>query len=201
MGNLEALSSLSGFLIFSLRSIPQEYKSTFVRSCFFTTLKLYFKEYPMFKKLTFLTVITATSLLASAAIIPNLNKELVHNQALIKEYKEALSNLEKRNDFLLEQKNKNPELYEVKPLFEDTKEAYINRIKLNGASPKNINFTIKNHTLTLEMQMKTERKDKNGYFSSSQYFFQSYPIPKDVNEEKIKYSVDGDYYVINMPKK
>ncbi len=155
----------------------------------------------MFKKLTFLTVITATSLLASAAIIPNLNKELVHNQALIKEYKEALSNLEKRNDFLLEQKNKNPELYEVKPLFEDTKEAYINRIKLNGASPKNINSTIKNHTLTLEMQMKTERKDKNGYFSSSQYFFQSYPIPKDVNEEKIKYSVDGDYYVINMPKK
>ena len=155
----------------------------------------------MFKTLTFLTAITATSLLASAAIVPNLNEELLHNKALIKEYKEALSNLEKRNDFLIEQKNKNPELYEVKPLFEETKEAYINRIKLNGASPKNINFTIKDHMLTLEMQMKTERKDKNGYFSSSQYFFQSYPIPKDVDEEKIKYSVDGDYYVINMPKK
>ena len=155
----------------------------------------------MFKTLTFLTAITVTSLFASVSIIPNLNEELVHNQLLIKEYKEALSNLEKRNNYLQEQKKKNPKFYEVKPLFEETKNAYINRIKLNGAAPKNINFTIKNHMVTLEMQMKTERKDKNGYFSNSQYFFQSYPIPKNVNEEKIKHSIDGDYYVITMPKK
>jgi len=155
----------------------------------------------MFKKLTFIGILTATSLFASAAIIPNLNEELVHNKALIKEYKEALTNLEKRNNYLTEQKAKNPKLYEVKPLFEETKKAYIHRVKLNGAEAKNINFTIKDHMVTLEMQMKTERQDKNGYFSSSQYFFQSYSIPQNVNEEKIKHSVDGDYFVITMPKK
>ena len=155
----------------------------------------------MFKKLTLLTLITATSLFASAVIIPNLNEELVHNKALIKEYKEALSTLEKRNSYLEEQKKKNPKLYEIKPLFEETKEAYINRVKLNGAQAKNINFTVKDHKVTLEMQMKTERKDKNGYFSSSQYFFQSYPVPKNVEEQKISHSVDGDYFVITMPKK
>ena len=155
----------------------------------------------MFKTLTLLTALTTTSLFASTVVIPHLNEELVHNKALIKEYKEALSNLEKRNSYLETEKKKNPKLYEVKPLFEETKSAYINRVKLNGAEAKNINFTIKDHLVTLEMQMKTERKDKNGYFSSSQYFFQSYPVPNNVDEEKIKHSVDGDYFVITMPKK
>ena len=155
----------------------------------------------MFKVLTFLTAVTATSLFASPTIIPNLNEELVHNKVLIKEYKEALSNLEKRNSYLEAEKNKNPKFYEVKPLFEETKSAYINRVKLNGAEAKNINFTIKDHIVTLEMQMKTERKEKNGYYSSSQYFFQSYPVPSNVDEEKIKHSADGDYFVITMPKK
>lgn len=159
----------------------------------------------MFNKLLIATITTVTamqlSLAASTTIIPNLNEELVHNTALIKEYKSALQELEKRNQFLKAEKNKNPKLYEVKPLFEETKDAYINRVKLNGAEAKNLNFTIKDHVVTLEMQMKTERKDKSGYYSSSQYFFQSYPVPKDVNEEKIKHSVDGDYFVITMPKK
>ena len=155
----------------------------------------------MFKTLTFLTALTATSLFASTTIIPNLNQELAHNQVLIKEYKQALTELEKRNDFLIAEKKKNPKLYEIKPLFEETKKAYIHRVKLNGAEAKNLNFTIKDHRVTLEMQMKTERKDKNGYFSSSQYIFQAYPVPEDVNEEKIKHSVDGDYFVITMPKK
>jgi len=158
----------------------------------------------MLKKLLATTLITVTALqlsLAASTVIPHLNEELVHNQALIKEYKEALKELEKRNAFLKAEKKKNPKLYEVKPLFEETKDAYINRVKLNGAEAKNINFTIKDHVVTLEMQMKTEHKDKNGYFSSSQYFFQSYPVPKDVKEEKIDHSVDGDYFVITMPKK
>ena len=155
----------------------------------------------MFKTLTFLTALTATSLFASTTVIPSLNQELAHNQVLIKEYKQALTELEKRNDFLIAEKKKNPKLYEIKPLFEETKKAYIHRVKLNGAEAKNLNFTIKDHRVTLEMQMKRERKDKNGYFSSSQYFFQAYPVPKDVNEEKIKHSVDGDYFIITMPKK
>ncbi len=158
----------------------------------------------MFNKLVTTTLMTVTALqlsLSASTVIPHLNEELVHNQVLIKEYKEAVKELEKRNAFLKAEKSKNPKLYEVKPLFEETKDAYINRVKLNGAEAKNINFTIKDHVVTLEMQMKTEHKDKNGYFSSSQYFFQSYPVPKDVKEEKIDHSVDGDYFVITMPKK
>ncbi len=151
--------------------------------------------------MTTLLTVTALELTASAAIIPNLNAELVHNKALIKEYKTALTTLEKRNTFLEAEKKKHPKLYELKPLFEETEAAYINRIKLNGAEAKNLNFTIKDHQVTVEMQMKTEQKDKNGYFSSSQYFYQSYPVPKNVDEEKISHSVDGDYFVITMPKK
>ena len=154
----------------------------------------------MFKKVLISTLLLQFSLFASG-VIPHLNEELVHNQVLIKEYKAALKELEARNKFLKEEKKKNPKLYEVKPLFEETKNAYIHRVKLNGAEAKNLNFTIKEHKVTLEMQMKSERKDKNGYYSSSQYFFQTYPVPTDVKEEKIKHSVDGDYFVITMPKK
>ncbi len=147
------------------------------------------------------TLLTPMALFGAVQIVPNLNQELVHNKLLVKEYKQELSDLQKRNTFLEEQKAKHPKLYEVKPLYEETKHAYINRVKLNGAAAKNLNFTIKDHMVTLEMQMKTERKDKSGFYSSSQYFYQSYPVPKDVNEEKIKHSVDGDYFVITMPKK
>jgi len=158
----------------------------------------------MLKKLLITTFMTVTALqlsLFASTVIPHLNEELVHNQVLIKEYKSAIQELEKRNTFLKAEKKKNPKLYEIKPLFEETKNAYIYRVKLNGAEAKNINFTIKDHKVTLEMQMKSERKDKNGYFSSSQYFFQAYSVPNDVKEEKIDHSVDGDYFVITMPKK
>jgi len=102
---------------------------------------------------------------------------------------------------LLAQKAKNPKLYEKKPLYEETKEAYIHRIKLNGAEAKNINFTIKDHVLSIDMNIKVEHKDKNSYYASSKYFFQSYSIPSNVEESKIKNLVDGDYFVIIMPKK
>ena len=64
-----------------------------------------------------------------------------------------------------------------------------------------MSFTIKDNVLSIEMNIKTEQKSKQGYFASSQYFFQSYPIPKDVEQSKIEHSVDGDYFVITMPKK
>lgn len=155
----------------------------------------------MFKKILVTSLFSIAAVQLSAAVIPHLNQELMHNKVLIKEYKEALKELEKRNQFLSAEKAKNPKLYEVKPLFEERKDAYIYRVKLNGAEAKNINFTIKDHVVTLEMQMKTERQDKDGYYSSSQYFFQSYTVPKDVQEKKIDHSVDGDYFVITMPKK
>ena len=154
----------------------------------------------LFSTLTSL-FLTQSTLFGAINVIPDLNKELAHNTALIKEYKSAIKELEARNKFLIAEKEKNPKLYEIKPLYEETKDAYINRVKLNGAEAKNINFTIQDHMVTLEMQMKTERKDKNGYYSSSQYFFQSYPVPANVQEEKITHSVDGDYFVITMPKK
>ncbi len=141
------------------------------------------------------------SLLASDPVIPNLDQELAHNKVLVTEYKAAIERLEKRNHYLVEQKKKNPKLYETKPLYEETKNAYIHRIKLNGAEAKNISFTIKDHTVSLEMNIKTERTDKDNYYASSQYFYQAYKIPENVKENKIDHSVDGDYFVITMPKK
>ena len=156
------------------------------------------------KKLTTSLVVSAllsSSLLAFGNFFVDLDTEVQNNTQLIKEYKSRISKLEKRNKFLLAEKAKNPKLYEKKPLYEETKEAYIHRIKLNGAEANKINFTIAHHTLSLEMNIKTEHKSKEGYYASSRYFFQSYSIPKDVEESKIEHKVDGDYFVVVMPKK
>lgn len=55
--------------------------------------------------------------------------------------------------------------------------------------------------LALDMNIKTTRNDKDGYFESSRSFYQEYTIPKDVDESKITNYMDGDYFVIKMPKK
>ena len=142
-----------------------------------------------------------TSSLAFSGFTLDLNEELQRNTKLIEKYKNNIRTLEKRNELLTEKKTKNPELYEKKSLYEETKEAYIHRVKLNGAEAKNISFTIKNHILSMEMNIKTEQKTNESYYASSQYFFQSYMIPSNVDESKIKYEVDGDYFVVVMPKK
>jgi len=138
---------------------------------------------------------------ASNAFVPNLNAELAHNKMMVKEYKQRLSALEKRNKFLAEIKKKYPKLYEEKALFEERKDAYIYRVKLNGAEVKNVNFKIEHHMASIEMNMKVTRNDKNGYYESSSSFYQEYSIPKNVEESKIDHYVDGDYFVIKMPKK
>jgi len=147
------------------------------------------------------TLLVTTSLFASSGYIPNLNDELSYNQKMLKEYKDIITKLEKRNSYLSKVKKENPSLYVQKPLYEDTKEAYIYRIKLAGAKAKNMNFTIKNHIASVEMNLRTERNDKNGYYSSSQNFYQQFSIPKNVKEEKITNRVNGDYFEITMPKK
>ncbi len=147
------------------------------------------------------SLVFTTSSFSFGDFILDLNDELQANQELIKEYKARITKLEKRNKYLLAQKAKNPKLYEKKPLYEETKNSYIYRVKLNGAQAKNVSFTIKDHILSIEMNIKTEHKDKNSYYASSRYFFQSYSIPKGVDEEKISHKVEGDYFTIIMPKK
>ncbi len=146
-------------------------------------------------------VLFSSSLLAAHTYVPNLNEELSYNKTIIKEYKETIKKLEKRNTFLEKVKKENPKLYVKKPLYEEKKDKYIYRIKLEGAKAKNLNFTIKDHMASVEMALKTERHDKNGYFSSSQNFYQQFSIPKNVKEEKIIDRVNGDYFEIIMPKK
>jgi len=147
------------------------------------------------------SMMLGVSLSASANYIPNLNDELSYNQKMIKEYKAYINKLEKRNKYLKKVKKENPKLYVKKPLFENKKHEYIYRVKLDGAKTKNMNFTIKDHRISLEMTLKTEKNDKNGYFFSSQNFYQEFTIPNDVKESKIKNRVDGDYFEIIMPKK
>jgi len=146
------------------------------------------------------TLVFTTSLLASSSYIPNLNDELSYNKKIIKEYRETIKKLEKRNKYLAKVKKENPKLYVEKPLYEDKKDKYIYRIKLAGAKAKNLNFKIENHMASVEMYLKTERNDKNGYYSSSQNFYQQFSIPKNVKEEKITNKINGDYFEIVMPK-
>ncbi|MBU0721176.1 Hsp20/alpha crystallin family protein [bacterium] len=131
----------------------------------------------------------------------DINKRIDRNKALIQQYKEAVSKLEKENKYMLDQKAKHPELYVKKPLFENLKDKYIYRIKLNGAKSEALNFMIKDNIVTLSMNMKREEKNDYGYFYNSQYFSSSYAIAEDVQQEKITHKIEGDYFTIEMPKK
>ncbi len=155
----------------------------------------------MFKNIVLSSVLVSSSLFSFSDFVPSLNYELKHNDSIIKEYQKRISQLQKRNDYLKSLKAKNPKLYEEKPLYEETKDAYIYRIKLNGAEAKNINFMIKHHMVSIDMNIKTTRDENGEYFYSSKSFFEQYTIPKNVDETKITHSIDGDYFVIKMPKK
>lgn len=154
----------------------------------------------MLKKFLFLSL-AASYILSANSYIPHLNSELKRNERIIQEYEKAIDQLKERNAFLSEQKKKNPTMYEEKALFEETKTAFIQRVKLDGADAKNIDFKVEKHTLTLQMSMQITRNDKDGYYQSSRSFYQKYPIPKDVDESKITHKQEGDYFVITMPKK
>ena len=155
----------------------------------------------MLKRLVLSSVLVGSSLFSFGDFLPSLNYELDHNAKIIDEYQKRIVKLQKRNDYLKNLKEKNPKLYEVKPLYEETKDSYIYRVKLNGAEAKNINFMVKHHTVSIEMNMKTTRDENGEYYYNSQSFFEQYSIPKDVEESKITHKVDGDYFEILMPKK
>ena len=146
-------------------------------------------------------VLLTTSLFAKSEYIPNLNDEISYNTKMLQEYKATIKKLEQRNKYLTNIKQKNPNLYVEKPLYEETKKAYIYRVKLAGAKAKNLNFKIEKHLASVEMYLKTERHNKNGYYSSTQNFYEQFSIPKDVEEEKITNKINGDYFEAIMPKK
>ena len=86
-------------------------------------------------------------------------------------------------------------------LYENLKDKYIHRIKLNGAQTDKLNFMIKDNVVSLNMNMKNEEKSQHGYFYNSYYFSTSYSIPQDVAQDKVTHKIDGDYFEIIMPKK
>ena len=131
----------------------------------------------------------------------DIDAKVKSNLELIKKYETRIDKLKEENKYLKEKKAKNPTLYEKKPLYEELKDKYVYRIKLYGASTDQINFMIKDNIISVNMNMKTEQKNDDNYFYSSQYFSSSYAIPKNVNQEKITHSVNGDYFEIIMPKK
>ncbi len=144
--------------------------------------------------------VVMSSFLISAEYIGNLNEKIEYNKQSIQQYKKAIEKLEERNKHLVEIKNKNPQLYIKKPLYENNETEYIYRIKLNGAEAKTLNFTIENHIASIEMSLKVERNTSQGYYSSSRSFYKSFIIPKDVNESSITNTMNGDYFEIVMPK-
>lgn len=156
------------------------------------------------KKLTFLLFVAGLMSISSFAgnsYIYNINDQIQNNQQLIKQYEEAIARLKQRNHFLLQQKNAHPLLYKSLPAFSNTKTAYIYRIKLNGAKPQHINFKIQDNMLSLSMDMQTKHAGKNSFFESSQYFYQSFTLPKHIDVQDITHKIVGDYFVITIPKK
>lgn len=156
------------------------------------------------KKLVLLPVVVGLvggSLFAQSNYIQNLNNQIQNNQQLIKQYTNAIKKLQQRNKFLLQQRNRHPLLYKQLPAFSNTKKAYIYRIELNGQRPQNIKFQVDNGMLSLSMNMQQKQQNKNSFFESSQYFYQSFMLPKDVNVKDITHKIIGNYFVITIPKK
>ena len=151
--------------------------------------------------------VLASSLLLGASLEAfslfniDINQEIEQNKQLIKRYEKSIKKLKEQNKYMLEEKAKNPQLYVKKPLYEDLKDKYIYRIKLNGAKADALNFMVKDGVVSVKMDMKKEEKNENGYFYSSQQFSSSYTIPKNVQQNKIEHKVEGDYFTIIMPKK
>ena len=147
------------------------------------------------------SVLFTTSLGAFSFFNIDINQEIKQNKQLIKEYEESIKRLKKQNKYMAEEKAKNPQLYVVKPLYEDLEDKYIYRIKLNGAKADALSFVVKDSVMSIKMDMKKEEKSENGYFYSSQQFSSSYSIPKNVKQDKIEHKIEGDYFTIIMPKK
>lgn len=131
----------------------------------------------------------------------DINQKIKNNEYSIAQYEDAIKTLKNENKTLLDELNKHPELYVKKPLYEDLQDKYIHRIKLNGAKADKLNFTIKDNMISIVMNMQSENKSDSGYYYNSQYFQTAYTIPNDVAQDKISHSVDGDYFVVEMPKK
>ena len=157
------------------------------------------------KKLVYTSALTALvlagSLHAFGLFDVDIDQKIAHNKQVIKEYKAVIEKLEKQNQYMLDEKAKHPELYVKKPLYENLKDKYIYRIKLDGAKADALNFMIKDSIASVEMNMKREEKSEHGYYFNSQYFSTSYHIPDDVKQDKITHKIDGDYFEIIMPKK
>jgi len=155
----------------------------------------------------YIITVLASSLLLGASLEAfslfniDINQEIEQNKQLIKRYEKSIKKLKEQNKYMLEEKAKNPQLYVKKPLYEDLKDKYIYRIKLNGAKADALNFMVKDGVVSVKMDMKKEEKNENGYFYSSQQFSSSYTIPKNVQQTKIEHKVEGDYFTIIMPKK
>ena len=147
------------------------------------------------------SLLLGASLEAFSLFNIDINQEIEQNKQLIKRYEKSIKKLKEQNKYMLEEKAKNPQLYVKKPLYEDLKDKYIYRIKLNGAEADALNFMVKDGVVSVKMDMKKEEKNENGYFYSSQQFSSSYTIPKNVQQNKIEHKVEGDYFTIIMPKK
>lgn len=145
--------------------------------------------------------VLSTTLYSFTLFNVDINQKIADNEKAIAEYKEVILKLEEENNYLKEKKRKNPQLYIKKPLFENLNKKYIQRIKLNGATADKLNFTIKDNSISVMMQMRSEEKSANGYFYNSRYFSTTFSIPSDVAQDKISHSVVGDYFEIVMPKK
>lgn len=86
----------------------------------------------------------------------------------------------------------------------DTDKNYLIKAEVPGLTEKDISVSLKDNTLVIEGERKTETKkeDKGHYFSEFNYgsFYRSVPLSDEVDQENIKATYKNGILSVELPK-
>lgn len=82
----------------------------------------------------------------------------------------------------------------------ETDKAYEVSMKLPGIEKKNVKVDVRGDRLTVQAELKEEKRSKNGYSSSHQSFFRSFTLPEGVKGKEAKADFKDGELRIELPK-
>jgi len=127
--------------------------------------------------------------------------EKQENLAEIKRMEKEIELLEKRNQEIDALIKKNPKLYEVKKLQENTKNNYFYRVKLGGQKTESTSVVVDNNVLTITIVFKQKGNEGLSKFFSTTTETKSFTLPVDADINNIKSFTEGDYFTVKITKK
>lgn len=81
--------------------------------------------------------------------------------------------------------------------FKDTGSAYVMDMELNGMKAKNFNVQIEHGELMVDGSL--ESQERGATVSSS--FHRSFPVPEDVDADRIQVDQKNEHLIVTLPKK